>query len=869
MTSTRFLLLVLLALSLPALFAACGGDDDDDNASVSDVDDDDSSDDDADDDTDGADVDDDDDDSVDDDDDTTDDDDTVDDDDTGDDDDTAPAVEYWDVIEAPETDDPEIYESIELNWLEERSLYRDYAAAGQERKRSNLGDFGMGNGRVFALMGLNMPFNTLTEYTGPFYQDKGGKFGDTPLLLHVGNDEIEFGDQWIWRVRKTPMMLTKAVSTDKTLALHTLDYVPRDFDAIIRVVTVQNLTNAPIADVSITTKPVYDDEESPQVVDNHLIQVRGLDSKTVYIGALDDDEPHDVTVNEDDGVRLSWSSLGANVEKTVVIYLWFVRNGDDTTVDDFLAEFTEDSLDDTRKWWSEYLDQGAKLRTPDPKVNDLYEGLQITIANQIDEGSRAVSVMSRYTRAWLRDTYGALTFYLSVGRIEEAKAMLDYIYKYGLKYRTIRNSMPLDEDLGDVTEPENPAEFWSGADFMPGRNKAEAPGYLPLIYAKYYAATGDPALIEQRYEYLKAALTLQDRSPENLITFSGDETFRYPLMVTIPTLKEPHEDYYSANSSLLFVAGAEAMRTLADAVDDAEEVAFWDDLSAEMRQATDDYYWDGDHYAIMADRETLAPWPAPFEDVSTKPVYLDYLAWDDPNAATHVEHYMDQLLLEDGTLLSNRYLGQEKRSIVYDGMVPGLFLDNVAKLDHPSAEAAFNALDITATPSGNYAEVHKADHDIFSLTHAPSGRGAEEVTSRYRPWEGGDNGAALMQYLVGEQLDVNAGKLVVSPHLPNNWPWLDAFDLPAGANEKFDLRLDREGNEYTLTLSTEDDVDLDVEWRVGQDGDWDVDVLEGDGLTVDRVIRRFDRTTAVLTGVTLNDAAPLTLTIAFEPRETK
>ena len=42
---------------------------------------------------------------------------------------------------------------------------------------------GLGNGRVFGIVGLDSPWNTLTNAVGPGYQRDGGFFGDSEVLL--------------------------------------------------------------------------------------------------------------------------------------------------------------------------------------------------------------------------------------------------------------------------------------------------------------------------------------------------------------------------------------------------------------------------------------------------------------------------------------------------------------------------------------------------------------------------------------------------------------------------------------------------------------------------------------------------------------
>ncbi len=783
------------------------------------------------------------------------------DDDADDDDDTGDGISYWPFENAP-TDFAEWFE--DFAWLKDTSLYFDHIGPTDTMGRGKQGDFGFGNGRVFALMGLNDPLNTLTEFTGPFYQAASGKFGDCPSMFWVGEKKKRFNEQWIWRVRGAAIMVTKEITQDRTLALYTVTFTPPGIDAICRMLIAVNLGDESIENVAIHTKPWYDSQERVAIVEQHITQVRD-DEKTLYIGGFENDSG--VLIHPSGkGLAATWEKIEAGEQKTALIYFAFTSTGGETTVSDIRTQIEnagfDGLLEQTRQWWGEYLGGGAALRTPDPKVNDLYEGMQITIASSTDERG-GVSEMSRYTSAWLRDTFGATLFYLSIGRVEDAFNMMDYIYRVSIDHQAIRNSMPLDIDIGDTTDPQNPREFWEGVNFMPGRDKAESPSYIPLGYAHYYKITGDLDTIRERYEFLRATLTLQERTPENLLPFSGDETFRYPLMFVIPSIQEPGVNWYSANSSFLFVAAAERMAQLADDLADDAEVETWTHLADEVRQATEQYYWQGDHYAVIVDKQTLEPWPLSFEDVSTKPIFTGYLDPDTEQARSHVDHFVSYLMRDDGTLLSPKAIFGYGPTILYDGMVPGLFLDNAARVDHPTGELAFNALDLTASLSGNYSEMHWRNHNMFTATHAKSGRIFSEVTSRFRTWEGGYNLNALVQYLIGADIDYPNHRLSLFPRLPNNWPELEMLGMPAGSDGSYDLRVVKDGLAWTVTITSHASEDLTVDLRLSEDGEFTPSAAPDifDSISTQAV---YERTQFIGLGAALPAGGSLTTTITFQ-----
>ncbi len=63
---------------------------------------------------------------------------------------------------------------------------------------SHLGDFGLGNGRVFAEEGLAFPLNTVHGMVGPTYSRRDRFYGD--LTLSLGDKDgvaREFDEEWI------------------------------------------------------------------------------------------------------------------------------------------------------------------------------------------------------------------------------------------------------------------------------------------------------------------------------------------------------------------------------------------------------------------------------------------------------------------------------------------------------------------------------------------------------------------------------------------------------------------------------------------------------------------------------------------------
>jgi len=133
-------------------------------------------------------------------------------------------------------------------------------------------------------------------------------------------------------------------------------------------------------------------------------------------------------------------------------------------------------------------------------------------------------------------------------------------------------------------------------------------------------------------------------------------------------------------------------------------------------------------------------------------------------------------------------------------MVPGFTLYDLAVVDHPGAEAAFNLLGRAASPSGNCVEyqIHD-DQSALQVIYDASG-GIGDMTARYRPWEGGINADALVVYLTGFAPELAAGVVHLAPHLPNRWPQMRWTGLRAGA-DRLDLLVEEDHGRRRVTVT--------------------------------------------------------------------
>lgn len=711
-----------------------------------------------------------------------------------------------------------------LDWLADVSGYgQDFdLASGAEPRRATSGTYGVGNGTVFGILGLDDPGNTLTNAVGPGYQARDGFFGDASARLVRGGQEVVPTRQQVQRPRRSAVVRTRMSDEAAGLHLLTTDFAPEGAPWILRWVTVLNAGPSPAEDLSLRLSLAGG---APDAAGTMLTQARGDRSMAVGCpgvpGAGAEGESLDVPVGD----------LQPGEERDFACVHAFAAAGEDPSALAALAPGAPvaDLLDASRGAVSALLDGAAALDVPDPKVEDLYEGMLVTLRTQTTPGG-LVSPMHRYTSGWLRDGEGAVLLLLRAGLHDRARAVLDGTYRALAVGGEIANSFPLDRDVSSFAEPQDPDAFWAGARFMDGREPAEAPSYGPILHGEYVRRTGDAAVLEGgRMAYLANCLSRQEPGPDGLLPFSGDETFRFTLASAVGG-GMPEELGWSGNSAILWVAAArrwDSLLAAASSLGLPPPVAAADVVA--MRPAMDAALeafrveeppaggWNsggGGFYSPVVFYGDLAPWLFPFEDVSFQAARLGVTASEGGAASREVDALVAFGMREDGTVLCP-VSSLDGPNFGFTGMVPGYVLDAVAAANHGSGERAFEALDAIATPSGHFEEGHVADATVLDVGHVPDGTGAD-VSARYRPWEGGVAVASMLRWLLGDEPDAASRTLALAPHLPKGWPSLEARGLRAG-DLSYDLRLEQYAEGLVATVTPDS--------TTAASGDWTLDLV--------------------------------------------
>jgi hypothetical protein len=701
--------------------------------------------------------------------------------------------------------------------MDEFSHWSYQVATGSEPPHFRyLPDHAVANGHVFTLLGYTYPLNTLHSMNGPYYHKGARFFSDVWVELSVGvaGAPLAWQQQGSGKLTTFPFAVTWAKAPQATLI--TTDFAPLvgtekavERRALVRLAIVHNPGSKPIKGLVLAVRTA-----GPQSTEGNRL-VEQVENRTRTLAILDEK-----SVLSDGYLRLELPEIGPGEDRVVPVVMVFddEQNLLEETLQALATAGWETLLSQTRVAWSERLAPAARLTTPDQRVNDyLASQLLVILSQQAHNGSS--HPMCEYTRTWLRDNAGPARLLTRIGLFETLRAQLDYLHLAALVGGNISNSY----DGFFTPDDAGPEPDWANMPTITGRSRAESPSYIPLMFSWYREASGKSDFIEPYFAWMRFALDGQ-MFDGDLLPFSTDETFRTAMAVAhgLPVDEQFEEGFYSANSSILWVAAAERLADMAQAigrVDDADALRLRADT---VRQACDEAFLAAEgYYHPYLYSADMTPAPAPFEDVNTKPIWSGYLSPDDPMAQDNLAATMALLEGQDGLLISplheihKNLFGLPVAEGIHTGMSPGYFLENLALTQHPVAEAAFNALALHATASATTPEYQILDdHTPLHFLYDSAGA-IGDYTARYRPWEGGILADAVWSYLLGNRPDALTNTLYLAPHLPNGWSWLEASGLRVG-EARIDVRIEAVQGAWKVRFSNLGGTDsLNVELTLG------------------------------------------------------
>jgi hypothetical protein len=701
------------------------------------------------------------------------------------------------------------------------------------------GAFGVGNGLAFALLGMTDPLNALHGLVGPTYDNGGRFFGDVGVVPVVDGLREDFRREAVARPRGTALAVTRGEVDD--VVVSTVDFAPRPAGvgaldvppAIVRLVVVRAGSAHDLA-LDLVTAQAW--EEEP----DGALQAEHPDGRVLRVAST----------TSLGGLRLDLGEVAAGEEIVVPIVLGFGRDAEAARAitDAALAADLDAWLDDTVDAWRAESARGVQLDVGDPVLLDLLDALRVTVRVQ-QSAAGGVVPASRYTSTWLRDTLGPVRFWTRLGLFDEARAAVDYLELCHRRRGDYGNAC----DSGLVPSDVVGDPPWDELPPFSGRTAAEGPSHVPLAWAELDRWTGDRSRLAASWPNLRRGVLAQTLTPEGLQPWSGDETFRLAMEVAWGwPLNSAWEDIaWSSNSSLVLLPAA---RWLADAAADVapEDAALFEEIARRGRDGLAQFVRPDGHLAAVILRDdvvaarpdlaALAPEDRPFEDAALAAIWTGALAPDDPVAVAALTALDAVAGHDDGTFLTPPALdlGGDLASGVATGMLPGYGLWNLVATGHPKHPAAFDAVLAYATSSGELAEAHRYGDRAPLMPIYDAAGAIGDVSARYRPWEGGIVGDALLFAILGaEPVD---GGLRLVPRVPNGLDHLHAGPIVApGVRAEVDLAWDGDGWVAEVTNGGDDAFTLDLRLPLGAWDDVDVEAEGGalDTLPLGERIVRF------------------------------
>ncbi len=727
-----------------------------------------------------------------------------------------------------------------------------------------IGGFGVGNGHVFSMVASVVPFTTLHNLTGPHYQKHLRFFSDKIFTLRLKDRPVAWDYERAYRVRGTAVCVVRLDGEE--LSLWTIDFAPRQegvihgpaSNTLVRIMVIHNRGPESVSGLSLEVETLIG-----RAADGMILETVWDDARKLAAGFTTPGLP---VSEEGKRLILDIDEIPPRGELVTPFALAFATCGGNPrpALDTVALLGPERLLDETLAAWKRFTGDGARIITSDRRFDDLVEGLSVTIATQ-QAATGGVSEMSEYSHTWLRDIMGPARFYTLIGRIPDYRRMLDYYWLAALDRGNIANALEL--DIQPAAPPPQPD--WESLPTLSGRESAEGPSYLILHYKAYLDATGDWGPLIERYGMLRHALIHQDFRHDCLLPFSDDETFRTAMAATFghSLFNEYQTTHLSANSSFLWVVAAQFMEEVARHLGFVWHADEYRAMVRDVRDCTEQHYWlesDG-FYAPMIDIHTLAPVDRPYEDINTKPLWAGYLAPDDPKAQANILNSLEALDSEGGLYYSPlhpiyrpvaRLLGFEKGIVT--GMTYGYQLDNLARIDHPLAEEAFLMYRRFFHDCGNVSEDQVVD-DFGRAAYffEPFGFLCD-LTARYRSWEGGINGAAMLRYLFGLELDALKGRIRLAPHLPAGWDLARMEKARLGAH-RFDITVEDDGRTRRVRVDRLTGPLL-IDAMVSVEGGIEAVFVNGDSVQP-FIESQWGRARVRLPGLFADDLSPLTIEV--------
>jgi len=473
---------------------------------------------------------------------------------------------------------------------------RAYARA-TERRNTRMGDsfsitgYPVGNGIVFTTIGP-WPFHNTTWTLGPEYQypaqwNAGSTFAGDAVTVMLDGKRVGLEDQWMWKIRRTDVVVTAAADRDRKLVLYTITFAPPKLKALLRIYAVANTSKAPLKNVMLINaigRAKADGKTLTETVKHiPVADAKGdTNTRTMITGLLDGLE---VKAGHDEKRRRGSLEIQlgdiapGQCKRRLLYHITFLATSNGKPVKSDAAQTLAiirkggyKLLDDTIRYWRDYNDATTTLEAPGAwgrRTADFIDDVKMLVQVQQFERTGAVGPMWFFSDQWIRDACGPVKSFLRTGRLDNARRVLDYHYLSAIACRKILNWLPMDVDIHKARPP---VDDWSKITMRYADRHAtcEVPSWVVLQHHWYFRFSGDTKTIADHWEYLKRCFYGQFDNPTDKVSrpdfkipFHGDETYiysggealwqnRYDLQQT----SYPGGNLHSADSSFELAAAA-------------------------------------------------------------------------------------------------------------------------------------------------------------------------------------------------------------------------------------------------------------------------------------------------------------------------
>lgn len=637
---------------------------------------------------------------------------------------------------------------------DQSSWAQNVAYEGARPDKRMRGVYAVGNGHVFGYMGLGARANTLQAITGPHYQTDEefaprGHFGELTLDLLRDGEPVALPQQRVRRVRGANFVVTEDAAPGG-LALRTLTFATPQQQHLTRVVQVVNTGAAAIAKVVLRLTP------------EATTRVRGDALQADYVSEM---RPG-IAYFELSGARADGAGLLADVGELGAGNSWTgVLTVSTTTGPEAPAEWapvpaeleraTADAVA-TLAWWKAKLASTSDFDTDHRKLADLVRDQKVSMLVQRCAQAGAVAPMINYRGVWVRDSIGPMLTFLRFGMWDEARATLKYIYNATRLLNRVPNHVPLDLDFSLLRDRRTD---WSKVE-VPA---SEVPSWIILQHHWYWRATRDISLISEHWPLLDACLKKQERGPDTLMKFHGDEPFlRGALYSLYPDRVKDVSGFiaddrwhgrraWSFASAVEFLMAVQSMGEMVDGLDKATHPDRWAQgdpdnpprepyymRALEIRDQIEERYWLEDEkiFAPALSPVTLAPHRAPFANINLMPLWV---GWTNPRGEKSRDNLRNSLAM---LWRRGARIGTTPTVGYATGDLQGMLLTALSERDGVARLDCLDEVLRMAEPAGEWGELYDPDgRPVYAYD--------PQWPNRLRPFESGVNLEAIMFAISG------------------------------------------------------------------------------------------------------------------------